>query len=234
MNRLLVHVEGQTEEGFVNAVLSEPLYAAGYLTVGARILGSARSRGRRGGVRRWSSASREIVRNLQRDQGCVVATLVDYYGMPRSGPSSWPGRAEAAGRPLAERPGFVEEAMALDVACAMGSQFDRRRFVPGVLMHEFEALLFSDCAALAEAAGRSDLTPTFQSIRDLAGTPEEIDDAPESAPSKRILAVAPEYRKPVDGIRAAQRMGLETIRANCPHFDGWMSRLERVPKLFEC
>ncbi len=124
--------------------------------------------------------------------------------------------------------------MALDVACAMGPRFDRRRFVPGVLMHEFEALLFSDCAVLAEAAGRSDLTPTFQSIRDLVGTPEEIDDAPESAPSKRILAVAPEYRKPVDGIRAARRMGLETIRANCPHFDCWMSRLEGVPRLFEC
>ena len=98
-------------------------------------------------------------------------------------------------------------------------------------MHEFEALLFSDCAALADVLGRSDLTAGFQEVRDQFETPEQIDDAPTSAPSKRIRAMVPEYHKTVDGIVAAERIGLETIRAVCPHFNHWVTRVERVPRL---
>ena len=98
-------------------------------------------------------------------------------------------------------------------------------------MHEFEALLFSDCAALADVLGRSDLGARFQAIRDQFETPEQIDDAPTSAPSKRIRAIVPEYHKTVDGIVAAERIGLETIRAACPHFNHWLTRVERAPGL---
>ena len=97
-------------------------------------------------------------------------------------------------------------------------------------MHEFEALLFSDCAVLADTVGRPDLTTAFQGIRNDFETPEHIDDAPESAPSKRIQALAPEYRKTVDGVRAARRIGLERIRAACPHFHDWMASVQRVPE----
>ena len=231
MNRLLIHVEGQTEESFVNTVLSERLYAAGYLSVSARILGGARLRSRRGGVRGWASVRREIVRHHRSDSGCVVATLVDYYGMPHGGQQGWPGRADADTRPPSKRPGFVEQAMAQDLASEIGPGFDRRRFIPGVLMHEFEALLFSDCAALADVVGRPELAAVFQGVRDQFETPEQIDDAPESAPSKRIQALVPEYRKTLDGIVAAGRIGLDRIRAACPHFNGWITRIEGVPGL---
>lgn len=139
-----------------------------------------------------------------------------------------PRRAEATVRPLLERPGFVEQALAVDVASTLGPRFDHRRFIPGVLMHEFEALLFSDCAVLAGATGRSDLTAGFQAIRDEFETPEQIDDAPALAPSKRILALAPEYRKLVDGVRAAERIGIQRIRAACPHFNDWLNRIEEL------
>jgi hypothetical protein len=51
MARLLVHVEGQTEESFVKEVLREYLVTKGYDSVGARIVGNARLRRRRGGIR---------------------------------------------------------------------------------------------------------------------------------------------------------------------------------------
>ena len=98
-------------------------------------------------------------------------------------------------------------------------------------MHEFEALLFSDCAAMADVVGHLDLTARFEGIRNQFETPEHIDDAPTSAPSKRILAIVPEYRKTVDGILAATRIGLDTIRAACPHFNDWMASVECVPGL---
>lgn len=52
--RLLVHVEGQTEELFVGEVLAQHLYGHGYTMVAARLIGKARSRNRRGGARRWA------------------------------------------------------------------------------------------------------------------------------------------------------------------------------------
>jgi hypothetical protein len=39
----------------------------------------------------------------------------------------------------------VEDALLGEVIEAMGGRFDPRRFVPFVVMHEFEGLLFSDC-----------------------------------------------------------------------------------------
>jgi hypothetical protein len=67
MARLLIHVEGQTEEGFVNEALRDHLAAKGYHAVEARIVGKARVRQRRGGIRAWPSVRMEIVRHLKED-----------------------------------------------------------------------------------------------------------------------------------------------------------------------
>ncbi len=88
MARLLIHVEGQTEESFVNEVIRNHLVTAGYHSVEARILGNARLRERRGGIRAWASARRDIIYHLLEDRGCIATTMVDYYGLPLS----WPGR----------------------------------------------------------------------------------------------------------------------------------------------
>ena len=111
----------------------------------------------------------------------------------------------------------------------MDRNFNPNRFVPYVMMHEFEAMLFSDCQAFGNAIGRSDLSAGFQAIRSEFDSPEEIDDAPTNAPSKRIEALLPGYQKPTMGVQAAQNIGLEAIRRECPHFADWLERLESLP-----
>lgn len=74
-SRLLVHVEGQTEETFVNEVLRDHLVARGYHFVGARIVGNARQRG---GIRPWLSVRIDIRNHLLEDPGCVATTMIDY------------------------------------------------------------------------------------------------------------------------------------------------------------
>ena len=118
-----------------------------------------------------------------------------------------------------------------DVAACMSKSFDRARFVPFVTLHEFEGLLFSDCTRFAEGIGRAELAGQFQEIRDAFETPEEIDDSPETAPSKRVEALVPRYQKPFLGALAALAIGLDGIRAECPHFRDWLERLERIPGL---
>ena len=64
MARLLVHVEGETEETFVNEVLTPHLHRHGYEKVAARLVGNARLRERRGGIRAWTSVKADIIRHL--------------------------------------------------------------------------------------------------------------------------------------------------------------------------
>jgi hypothetical protein len=84
MARLLIHVEGQTEEDLVNEVLRSHLLSQGYHSVGARIVGNARLR-QRGGIRKWPSVRTDIINHLREDQECIATTVVDYYGMPQNG-----------------------------------------------------------------------------------------------------------------------------------------------------
>lgn len=228
MTRLLVHVEGQTEEAFVNEVLAPHLYDIGYAEVSARLMGDERERDRRGGIRPWSEASRGIINRLRQDPVQVATTMVDYYGLPSVGSRGWPGRTEAGRLPFAEKAACVENSISSNVAELMGDGFDQRRFVPYVMMHEFEAMLFSDCEAFARAMGHAELAGSFQQVRESFTTPEEINDSPESAPSKRILASVPNYQKPLHGVAAASDIGLTVIRRECPHFRQWLARLESL------
>lgn len=233
MTRLLVHVEGQTEETFVNRILAPHLYHSGYSLVSARLMGNARQRARRGGVRAWPSVRKGIVNHLNADAGCVVSTMVDYYGLPQTGSDAWPKRSASARLPFPCRPVSVENALHDDVVRYMSGGFKTSRFVPFVMMHEFEALLFSDCRRFAEGIGNgSQLVRDFQNIRDQFDTPEHINDSPFTAPSKRVLALVPGYQKPLDGTSAALYIGLDTIRAQCRHFADWLTRLERLPESY--
>ena len=219
MTRLLIHVEGETEENFVNKVLAPHLYRVGYLQVGARLMGNARQRSGRGGGRAWPSVRQDIVNHLNADPGCIVSTMVDYYGLPQTGTRAWPNRADAAQLSFPCRPASVENALHDDVIRHMGRGFNASRFVPFVMMHEFEALLFSDCQRFVEGiGGNPQLATNFQNIREQFDTPEHINDSPATAPSKRVLDLVPGYQKPLDGTNAALYIGLGTIRGQCPHY----------------
>jgi hypothetical protein len=226
MARLLVHVEGQTEEDFVNELLRDYLLAKGYDAVSARIVGNARVRNRRGGIRPWSSVRKNITSHLKEDPACIATTMVDYYGLPQEGAAAWPGRAKAAGLKTEKKASCIESALLDDVIAEMGAHFNSRRFVPFVVMHEFEGLLFSDCAGFSRGIGRSALEAEFRKIRDQFATPEEINDSPTTAPSKRVIDLVPGYEKPLLGSLAALEIGLSCIRQECPHFNHWLTTLE--------
>ena len=226
MTRLLIHVEGETEEAFVNEVLASHLYGCGYTKVSARLVGNARQRDRRGGIRAWSAVRKDILHHLKEDAACLSTTMVDFYALPQTGDRAWPGRAQAAQLAFAKKANAVESALLADICNDLGAGVEDCRFVPYVMMHEFEALLFSDAAKLGLGIGQPDLAPNFQAIRDQFATPEEINDSPLTAPSKRILKLFPRYEKPLMGTLAVLEIGLDAIRQECPLFRGWLERLE--------
>lgn len=225
MARVIVLAEGQTEVTFVNEVLGPHLAAFGH-HVSGRLIGLGMLRG---GIVGWPTALRDILRHLKEDRSRIVTTMVDYYALPATKENAWPGRASASPLPFAQRAITVEDAVRDAVSAEMGRNFDLTRFHPFVVMHEFEGLLFSDCTRFAEAIYKPDLTQHFQAIRDAFPTPEEINDSPVDAPSKRVLRLMPEYQKPLLGSFAADYIGLHAIRRECPHFHDWLQTLEKLP-----
>lgn len=225
--RLLIHVEGQTEESFVNNVLASYLLDHGFSSVGARLVGNARQRARRGGIRAWPSVRKGIANHLMSDRSCAATTMVDYYGLPQDGEGKWPGRREAATLPFERRARHVEDACMCDLSKHVRPDVGRR-LVPFVMIHEFEALLFSDCRRFADGIGQPQMFDELRQIRDQFSTPEKINDSPEGAPSKRVQRLIPEYQKPFMGTLASLEIGISTMQQACPHFADWLERLTKL------
>ena len=218
MNRVRVLVEGQTEQAFIRNVL-KPHFDPRQIYLHAVMLR------RQGGIPLYARAKDVIVSSLKEDAALVCTTMVDFYGMP----TDWPGRDQANHcHSCAGKADTVEHSILEDVVGHLGNSFDPRRLMPYVQMHEFEALLFSSPVKLAESLGDKKLSSTFLTIRNGFPTPEEINDNYETCPSRRIEGVFQSFKKTIDGVTAASRIGLGKMRQECPHFNEWITKLEAI------
>ena len=102
--------------------------------------------------------------------------------------------------------------------------------VPYVQQYEFEGLLFSNPDAVANVmrASKRQLED-LRKVRSHFTTPEEINDSPISAPSKRVMRIFPDYDKVLHGPQIAIRTSVAGIASECPRFRVWIARLEALP-----
>lgn len=100
------------------------------------------------------------------------------------------------------------------------------QFIPNLMVHEFEALLFSDVTKFKDTV--TDDHNSLQQLVDIRNqfpTPEHINDSYETAHSKRLEKIFPDYNKLVDGNLIAEAIGMNKIRQECHHFDAWINKL---------
>jgi len=227
--RLHVLVEGQTEEGFVNEVLA-PELSAHEIYVDAHRVTTGRRHGRlfRGGLTNYEHLALDLILWMKQDQNedSWFTTMIDLYRLP----TNFPGRSSVSLTIAAlDRVTRLEAELSKDVVARLSDLPVSRRLLPYIQLHEFEALLFSDPSAFLEAyPGNLMAVGRLTAIRAQFQSPEEIDETPGSAPSKRILDILPDYQKPVAGLLIAQRIGLAAIRRECRHFDDWLTRIFAV------
>lgn len=107
---------------------------------------------------------------------------------------------------------------------------DDRRFVPHLTLHETEAWVFAARATLAGLLDDRTLAHDLDGIAGAAGGPEQINDDPATAPSKRLKVRLPAYQKTLHGPLCIEALGLAEVRAQCPHLDSWLTKLERLPE----
>lgn len=216
MSRILLLVEGQTEEAFVRELLT-PHYARMGLYLTPIIVRT--SRGYKGGVVSYAKIKPQIVRLCRQDAQAHVSTLFDLYALP----VDFPGKAasayphQGAGQ---QKASYLEDALAQDISEA--------NFIPNLLVHEFEALLFAQPEKFAEWTDDEDVVQRLSAAAQSHDTPEDINDGPQTAPSKRVLASMPGYQKTFHGPLIACEIGLDAMRQACPHFHAWLQRLEAL------
>ena len=219
MKRLYVICEGQSEEMFANRVLYGHFFTRG-IDIVPRLIGKP---GHRGGNVKYQRMLGDIKLILQKDASAFATCLIDFYGI-----KDFPG-IDLIRQKVSTQKKFSEFIVCFtsqlrndlpeEVSC---------RFIPYIQMHEYEALLFANPGKLASALGQIRLQPHFEQIVSKFPSIEDINDSPETAPSKRIEAAYSGYKKTLHGVTAAEDIGLDEIRTKCPLFNTWIAQLEKI------
>lgn len=225
MKRVYVIVEGQTEEAFVKGPLAETMSETNVLLYPI-ILGVA---GHKGGRTSYSRLRKDLLKQLKQDRTAYCSTMIDFYGLG----TGFPGTPIPDHLSHIEKVEHIERAVKQDICACIPDVRPDHRLIPHITLHEFEALLFSDPDAFAQALRQPNLAPRFHEVRNSFETPEHINDDPVNddpvnAPSKRVMSIYSTYKKVIEGTLAARAVGIEKMRKECQHFRRWLEQLQMV------
>lgn len=158
-----------------------------------------------------------IRRLLAEPQLQGVSTMIDYYGFPRD---------------------FIKEAGLVAPKCEDLEQkllecYTEReqpgKFLPFVVKHEFETLVIAAALHGSSTVFSSAEIRQMAGWRDSSGGVEEINDSPQTSPSKRIIQLKERskvrYRKVPDSTDLFDHTPFEAVLKECPRFADWVAKL---------
>lgn len=204
MSRVHVLAEGQTEETFIRDVLAPYLATKGVYPFATLVKTKRVKDGPdfKGGITSYRQVKNDITLLLRDTNAVAVTTMIDFYGLP----SGFPGCATAPAGDPHRRVEHVESEFGRDISDP--------RFFPFIVLHEFEAVMFIVPEVTAEAFPGANAESQMRAIRESFASPEEINDGPLTAPSKRLIKISNgAYQKPLHGPLVAAAVGLELIRS---------------------
>lgn len=223
MKRLFIVVEGETEERFIRKVLYNDFITKG-IHIEAQQWQTNRKLGIGGGGSNFNLIEnhlRRLMARYEHDTNVNISVMVDLYAFPKGGNTVYDDEV------MRQNSGKNK---ALLLQFKMEERMKYPNFIPYVQLHEYETLLLSKPDALL-----SFYTDKEQEIKRLIEEingmhPEDINDTPQGAPSKRIIKYLPQYKKQktTAGVATAEKIGLPFLRDNCPHFNDWVTKLESI------
>lgn len=224
MKRIIIVCEGQTEQQFCNDVLQPHFNQKNIFIQNPTIQKTG------GGIVNWEALKYQIKTHLKQDPTSFVTTLIDFYGIHAH--HKYPSWLEASkhndkniGMDL------MENGMLTEVNIEMQS-----RFFPYIQLHEFEALLFSDINVFDKNFETNEFLDYdyLQQTINQNYNPEMINDGVETAPSKRLSKIIKGYYSDNENMKVfygsllTYDIGLIKIRAKCPRFNDWITKLENI------
>jgi hypothetical protein len=219
MVRLNITAEGASEEVFVEEMLRQHLLDFGKYVEVRQIL-TNRKQKIRGGMPSFKKIQQDITQWIKEQPTAWHTTMIDLYGLKTDFPSY-----------LATQH-LRYDTRVLELEKQFAEQINHWRFIPYIQLHEYEALLFSGPDVMEDWLSLYNDVPAgyFSDIRQKFDSPEQINDSIHTAPSKRIIGLIGDnnYDKVDDGIFILKEIGLDRIRQECPHFNSWLTQLEKL------
>lgn len=220
MKRVHCIVEGQTEVQVFSAILQPYIYKK----TGAYILFTP-IKHTGGGIVKFSKILPEL-RNHLKDKDKIVTTYFDYYGINSNHGFKYYNEAKVENNNANIGVELLELGM---VDSLKENGVNTLNFIPYIQLHEFEALLFSSDEGFEFQYDNAQIIKKLNNIRNLYPNPENINDSPVKAPSKRIEKILKEfgekYVKTSDGENIATIIGIDKILEMCPRFNNWVNTL---------
>jgi hypothetical protein len=217
MKRLIIIVEGDTEKEFVDKVLSPYLRAKGLISVDC-----FKIKHTKGGLTKYQHLKTDLINCIYENE-VLVSTLIDFYALPKDFPKYEEAKSIVN---RTKRLDFLEKAIVEDLESEKGKAFPN--LIPYIQLHEFEALVFSSLDAIKSLYSKDEAK--FNELEQIIAAypnPEDINDSPQTAPSKRLHnnQLIRGYNKVNDGIMIIEEAGIETILSKCPRFKTWVETL---------
>lgn len=215
MKRVYILCEGQTEEAFINELLG-PYFANLSIYVTPIICTTKRTTTKKfkGGVSDYKKIKTELAILCKQHKNEKITTMFDYYAMPPNTPNI--GCAE---KDLYKRIELIEEAINKDI--------EHQNCFFNLILHEFEGMLFSSPDSFTEITD----VETVEKIREMrneAISPEHINNSPETAPSKRLESLIPNYAKVKNGTLLSKSIGIDILMQECQHFARWVEKIKSI------
>ena len=223
MKRILVLVEGQTEEHFVKELLVPNFSYAPYkIYFYPTIITTKTVKNKpdfKGGINSYEKVKSNLLKLFNDTSAKIITTMIDYYKLP----TDFPGYKDMPNADFYGKVSYLEEKFKEDI--------NNTRFVPYIQVHEFEAYLFSSSEGFNKVFLNKNKNKELEKVNNIINqfnNPEAINEGSETAPSKRLSHIFKEYKKTLHGISIAKHLGLETIRKSCSHFNNWLKILESI------
>ena len=213
-------VEGKTEQDFIKNILSPYLSVRNIFITATQVS----KPGSKGGDVKYSRVVND--NHLKQRSNTIVTTMLDLYGL-----KEWPKLQQIRSNRIYDN---MLENLYTETNNALKGRFKEHEIEHRIIfyfsIYEFEALLFSDPELLAK--GLSIKVDEINKILDKFNSPEKINNNPNSSPSKQLNRLTQDgnLKKISQGISIAKEIGIDKMRAKCPHFNLWVKQLENLTR----
>jgi len=219
MKRLVFLVEGNSEVVFINQFIIPYLYSLGFENVmHAQPIITNRKQHKKGGMVNYDHLKNDLNRVIAQGN-VIITTLIDFFKLPPSFPNY---TTDSQG--ISD----IEQGVVDDFA-------DFPDLIPYIQKYEFEALMFSKIDGFEIVMDDDKQLREIQDIMNKFPNPEDINNSPQTAPSKRlerIFAIGQErYEKVVHSELIFEMLDIQSILDKCPRFKMWIEKI--IAKLKE-
>ena len=207
MKRLVFIVEGDTEIILIEKLIVPYLISKGFNNVmHVQTIITNRKQHKKGGVSTYGKFKNEVVRTLAQGD-VIVTTLIDFFKLPT------------------DFPNYTEDSTRIEqIEKGISDDISSPDFLSYVQRHELEALMFSAIDGFELVVDDDGKLNQLKKIMTDYPNPEDINNSPQTAPSKRLFDVFG-YDKTGDGSLIFEMLDVETIMDKCPRFKEWIEKL---------